>query len=358
MQKYLVTMLMAVMLLPPLIIHAQSNQQLAKDKGQQAVQLEDEGKFDEALKLLDEAQKLDPDNITYPYEATYAYYSQKKYDKVINLLGKLKDRPDSFDRLYQLLGNSYDVTGKTQKAIAVYDEGISKFPNSGCLYLERGIIPLGDKDYNQAIKYFEKGIEVQPNFPSNYYWAAKLYCGSDNEMWGMMYGELFMNLEPNSARTAEISKLLYDTYKNQITFISPEKVSVSFSKSATILIDDLKTLKLPYGLIYEPTLSMAIASEKSIDLNSLNRIRKSFIDAYYQREYDKKYPNVLFDYQNQLLKAGQLEAYNYWLLMKGDENAFLAWQQTDKAKWESFVAYMRSNPLQLNAAHRFHRLQY
>ncbi len=38
-----------------------------------------------------------------------------------------------------------------------------------------------------------------------------------------------------------------------------------------------------------------------------------------------KYPNALFQYQDKILKAGHLEAYNHWILMKGDEDAFDQW---------------------------------
>ena len=209
------------------ILHFTANAQSAADtahqKGVEAVKLEDAGKFDDAMKLLNDAIKLDPHNIDYPYEMTYCYYSQKQYQKVVDVLEKLKHNPDSFDRLYELLGNSYDLLGNSDKAIATYRDGLKKFPNSGVLYLEMGVIPLFKKDYNSALNYFEKGIEVQPDFPSNYYWAAKLYCGSDDKVWGMLYGELFINLERNSGRTAEMSKLLYDTYKTSITYRGLER---------------------------------------------------------------------------------------------------------------------------------------
>ncbi len=89
------------------------------------------------------------------------------------------------------------------------------------------MIQLGKKDYNKALTYFEKGIEVAPNYSSNYYWCARLYCNSTEEVWGMIYGEIFMNLERNSKRTAEISKLLFDTYKKEIKWITFKSWGVS-----------------------------------------------------------------------------------------------------------------------------------
>lgn len=335
--------------------YAQTNKETALAKAREGVKLGDEDKFDEALKLLDEAQKLDPDNITYPYEIAYIYYRQEKYQTAIDLMEKLKDKPDSFDRLYQLLGNSYDYLKQPDKAIATYKEGLKKFPASGNLYLESGIMAELQKDYDSAMGYYEKGIQVDPKFSSNYYRAAELYLQSDEPMWGMLYGELFMNLERNSKRTQAMSKLLYDAYKTHITFPAPDKAVVSFSKNNIIATN--ATL-LPYSLIYEPTMAIAVSTEREINLNSLDRIRQGFLKFYTERGFDKKYPNILFDYQSQLQNAGHLEAYNHWLLMKGDEDAFTAWQTANKAKWDDFVKWYLANPLKLDDMHKFYRMQY
>jgi tetratricopeptide (TPR) repeat protein len=253
-----------------------------------------------------------------------------------------------------LLGNSYDSLGQSDKAISIYEEGLKKLPNSGVLYLERGVIPLFKKKYDEAIKYFEKGIEVQPGFASNYFWAAKLYCGSQESIWGMLYGEIFMNLERNSARTQEISKLLFDTYKSQIKFTAPGKISVSFSKNSTISDPS----KLPFSMIYEPTIGIASASETGIDLNSLDRIRQKFLKFYVDKGFDKTYPNVLFTYQNEITQSGNMEAYDHWLLMKGDEDAFNVWMAASQVKWDNFIKWFRANQLKLDDNNKFYRAQY
>ncbi len=59
--------------------HAQSNKEAARAMAREAIRLEDEeGKFDEALKLLDEARKLDPENIDHPYEMALYLYRKKR----------------------------------------------------------------------------------------------------------------------------------------------------------------------------------------------------------------------------------------------------------------------------------------
>jgi len=347
-------------------LHAQTAKEQAVAKAREAIRIEDgEGKYDEAIKLLAEAAALDPDNIDYPYEIAYAYAAKKDYKTSTGLLEKLLDHKDVNGRVYQSLGNNYDYMGQPDKAIETYERGVKKFPNAGELYLELGNMRLVKKEYDKALGYYERGIENDPKFPSNYYWAARIYCNSEEEVWGMLYGEIFMNLERNSKRTSEISRLLFDTYKSEIT-IKPDSTSygVSFSKNATMSVGmdelkDPKKFKLPFGMgCYEILMAIGLAGERRIDLDALDRIRTRFLDAYFQGTYAKTYPNALFDYQNRIKAAGQLEAYNHWLLSQGDKDAFIKWQSGNESKWKAFLQWYGDNALVLDATHNFHRTQY
>lgn len=344
------------------IAFGQTNKEKALAKGQEAIQLMDKGNVVESIKLLEEAQKLDPDRFDYPYELAYAYYLKEDYIEAVKILEKTKTHKNVTDRLFQLLGNCYDVLGKTDKALESYDEGLKLFPNSGMIYLEKGNVYWGKKEFGKALPFYEKGIEVDPKFPSNYYRATRIYCGTTEEVWGMIYGEIFMNLERNSKRTAEISKLLFDTYKSEIKFINDTSFSVSFSKTAYMNINGLtdpSKMKLPFGIgIYEPILMKSILFTKAININSLHTIRSVFVDNYFKNGLDKTYPNVLFNYQKQVKEAGHIEAYNHWILMKGDEDGFDKWQSVNKDKWDSFVKWFGNNGLNINAANKFYSGQY
>ncbi|MEX6688541.1 tetratricopeptide repeat protein [Danxiaibacter flavus] len=344
------------------ISYAQSNKELAEAKAKEAIRIEDEeGRFDAAIELLQEAQNLDPESITYPYELSYAYQGKKDYKKAIDILEKLLKHKDVYAQIYHALGNAYDYSGKPKKAMQAYEDGLKKFPDAGELYLELGNMNVSAQDYNKALTYYEKGIEVDPAYPSNYYWAAKIFCGSSERVWGMIYGEIFMNLERNSKRTAEISKLLFDTYQKAIVLKSDTSISVSFSKNNTINASDLLSgnFKLPFGTgCYEMVTIMAVAGFKSVDLNTLDSIRTGFVTFYFNGNKFSKYPNVLFDYQQKIKNAGFLDAYNHWILMKGDEAGFLKWQDENKARWMEFINWFDENKLALDDNHKFYRAQY
>lgn len=345
----------AILLLFSQNLFAQSNKELALQKGQEALRLEDEeGKYDEALKLLEEAHKLDPEKITYEYEMAYTWSAKKEYTKAVTILERLLKHKDVHDRVYQMLGNSYDFLKQPERAIKTYEDGLKKFPNSGPLYLERGNMHWIKEEYNDALKYYEKGIEMDPAFPSNYYRATRLNCASDEAVWGMIYGEIFMNLERNSARTAEISKLLFNTYDKNIHF-NGDSTRITFCKDAVLRATDGDKIKMPFGnFCYELNLMVPVAMEKKIDIESIDRIRTFFVSQYFKGNCAKDYPNVLFDYQKKIKDAGHFSAYNHWLMMKGDEELFEKWFATHKEAYESFAKWYTANPLRLDADHKFY----
>ena len=331
-----------------------------------AIMLMDNGAVDESIEALNELRKTVPDDFIIQYELAYAYYLKQDYAAAIKVLKKLRKNKDAEDILYQLLGNSYDVAGNPKLALGAYKQGLKRFPNSGRLYFEQGVV-YGTKynDFNTALACFEKGIEMDPAYPSNYFWASKLFCeSSDEEIWGMIYGELFLNLEPGTQRTEEISRLLYDTYQSEITFPNDTTVSVSFSRNNVIdfaaLIDAGRRILsvLPYGMaVYEATLSLASIGEKEIGLASLNRIRTAFLENYY-KNFGERFPNALFAYQKEVAAAGHLEAYNYWVVSAGDPQGFLVWHDENPEKWEAFVQWFETNPIRLDGNNRFYRGQY
>jgi tetratricopeptide (TPR) repeat protein len=343
------------------IAFAQTNEQKAEAKGMEAIKLMDNGKIEESIKLLKEAQKLDPERFDYPYEIAYALYLKEDYAGAIKILEDNKNHKDVTERLFQLLGNSYDILGKTEKAFEAYNDGLKLFPNSGIIYLEIGNVYWGQEKYGEALPYYEKGIEVDPTFPSNYYRATLIYCSTTEEIWGLIYGEIFMNLERNSKRTVEISKLLYDTYKDGIVFKGKNEMSVSFCQNMSIDINsmlDTSSFKMPFCMMVEPLFLMSLITEKEVDINSLDRIRTSFVNNYFANKYDAIYPNVLYSYQRKVIEAGHIEAYNHWILMQGDEAGFKKWEKANKDKWDSFVTWFTENGLMLDNQNKFYTGQY
>ena len=136
--------------------YSQSNKDQAIELKNKAVKLMDNGNIEESLQLLNQAKELDPENIIIPYEIAFAYQLSKNYEKSIETAKPLLKHPYVFDQVYQIIGNSYDLQGDRVKAIKYYDKGLKKFPNSGLLYLEKGVVLAGQEKWFEALEIWER----------------------------------------------------------------------------------------------------------------------------------------------------------------------------------------------------------
>ena len=340
MRKRILGLLLCVL---PFSLSAQTDKEIAYSKAKEAIKIMDEGKLDESIRLLEECQKLDSKNYIYPYEIAYAYVQKQEYKKAIKILNKVKKYESINSQVYQMSGNCYSYLGKPEKAIKEYEEGMNYFPNSGNLHLEKGNIFLGQEEYQKAIENYEKGIEVDPTFTSNYFRLAKLFLNSTDKLSGLIYGEIFMNLERTTGRTQEMSELLFNTYKYSIT-LGENESKIDFCK---VIIDaSEKTpnedINLPLCAIFGKNFILAVINQKTIDLNSLSQIRQKFIQNYFTEDF-KNYPNVLFEYQKKLLDNNIFNAYNHYLFQIGAEEEFNNWLEANRSEYDKFVEWYTTN---------------
>lgn len=364
-------LILFLLLAMPVGIHAQetSPQEKAKELLREGIKLMDEGRFEESISMLEEAIKLEPENLDHTYELGFAYYLKKDYEKSISICESLFSHKNVIDRVYQLVGNSYDLLGQPDKAIDTYKNGIKVFPNSGRLYLEAGVVERKRGDHSKAIEYWETGIKADPTHSSNYYWLAKTFDQTDEPIWCFFYGEIFMNLELNSKRTVEISKLLFQNYENSLKSISDSTQNYQLTKKGfEIKISGKKELrKLKKGklnlLPFEGTFAMVystvgtILAQSEINLLSIYEVRLNTINNWFGK-HDQEYQNGLFDRQKSMIDAGVFEAYSYWIVSQGAPEAFQTWAQENETAFNDFATWIQSNQLSFESKDKYARIDY
>lgn len=281
---------------------------------------------------------------------------QKEYSSAVKILNKVKKYKGINSQVYQMLGNCYSYLGNPQKAIKEYEAGIKKFPKAGNLHLEKGNIFLMQEDYNKAIVNYKNGIVAEPMYPSNYYRLALLYLSSNNKLNGLIYGELFLNIERTTARTQEMSELLYQTYESSISFGEKEgSVTLDFCK-VTLFVDDLEkgNFDLPLCAPFGKNFILATIGQSEVSLGSLSQMRSRFIDNFFLGD-QKEYPNVLFEYHKKMIDNGVFEAYNHYLLQIGAPKQFEQWLETNEQQYDAFVEWytQEENVIKITRKNKF-----
>jgi hypothetical protein len=182
------------------------------------------------------------------------------------------------------------------------------------------------QDYS-AIKLWEKGIEIDPNYSGNYYNAAQYYFFTQDKVWGLIYGEIFVNLESYSKRTAVMKDLLLEGYKKLFTDANMQKNQET---------------KSPFVVAYLNTIGkLSFTIAQGISAESLTVLRTKFIINWFET-YPTNYPFRLFDYQRQLLKDGMFDAYNQWLFGAAENlTVFQAWTTTHSDEYTRFTDFQK-----------------
>ena len=342
----------------------------AEEYANTAMKLMQEKRYAEAVKWLKKAVQANPDLITYKYELAYAYYARKDYKTAIKILNKIVDDVKADERYYWLLGTVYDASGDDKKAKKTYRRGLERFPDSGELYLDAGGLEYRSGNNDGAVEFWEQGIERNPTYASNYYWAAQLYCRSNEKIWGLLYGELFILMDPNSKRSEEMSRLLYQTY--EAAFVVPDGTEiaseVTFSEQAKLILvlEAAKSDSLPFEAMYEQTakavftaLEMDAPHGLTPNLETICKFRYYFVLKWFGDLLNKRFPNALLERHDQLLENELLDAYSHWLLRNGAPAAFEAWLKKGNVEnMDGFVAWNNANPMKVGVEKSLFRGQY
>lgn len=293
-----------------------------------------QGDYSNAILVLNRALQTNADNLDLQKDLAFAYYLNRDYVHALEVAKNFPDRKDADVQSYQILGMVYKSIEEVKECDKMYKAGIKRFPNSGTLYSEYGEMLWTKKDYSEAIKQWEKGIEVDPNYSGNYYNAVKYYYYTPDKVWTLIYGEIFVNLESYSKRTAEIKTILLDGYKKLFTDADLYKGQDTKNDFVKAFLDEMKTQ------------SSYIASN-GVTAETLSAMRTKFVLDWFTK-YAKAFPFRLFEYHQQLLKGGMFDAYNQWVF--GTANnlpAYENWTKTHQEEYNKFDYFQHNRVFKL-----------
>jgi lipopolysaccharide biosynthesis regulator YciM len=292
------------------------------------------GDWRNAIIVFNRALQLKPTDVDILNDIAYTYFLQRDFTHAIETINKVIDKDDADVRSFQIAGTNYRAIEDLKAGAKVYEKGLKKFPYSGVLYSEYGELLWQKKDYT-AINQWETGIKVDPNYSGNYYNAARYYYFSTNKIWGLLYGEIFINLESYTVRTAEIKPLLYDGYKKLFTDADLFKGYKSKNKN------DFEIAFLTAMNMQSSKATNGITPEKLIE------IRKAFLQ-YWNETNAKQFPFRLFEYQQQLAKLNMFDAYNQWIFGSAiSSEQYQTWIKNNKEAYQAFDDFQKGRVFKL-----------
>lgn len=350
------------------------------------ISLIDEGELDKAWDVLEKAYKEYPQHTVFRYEQALIRMIEERYEDAAEIMEEIIDTPDSYGRYYQMLGNSYDLSGDAAKAIKTYKKGLELYPESGELYLELGVMYGKEDDYDKAMQQWEGGLTADPGFPSNYFHAGRIFMMTEDRGWGHLYTEIFLNLEPGTDRSMAMRGLLWQSYNDAISLSeesgedveeqvksdegeidvikeSSQSGSFEFFEEIAVEFDSEKEeMMFPYPFFFAKAASVAstplIVAGAPLTVAKIHRFRSDFLEQWYADTVASEHFNIhLYDYQQRLKDAGLFETYNYYLFYcEETAEEVQAWFEENPEQIDRLVEWLGRNPYTQGRTHPFSRL--
>lgn len=301
-----------------------------------------QGDYPNAILILNRALQKDAGNFELQKDLAFAYYLQRDYAHAMGVAKPLAEREEADVQSFQILGLVYKALEERKDCEKMYRAGLKKYPASGVLYSEYGEMLWSKKDYKEALKQWEKGIEMDPNHSGNYYNAAKYYFFTQDKVWAIVYGEIFVNLESYSKRTPEIKTILLDSYKKLFTDANINKGQDMKNDFVRLFLETIQP-------------QSAYIASNGVTPESLSAIRTKFIVDWFSKNATG-HPYRLFEYQQQLLKSGMFEAYNQWIFgAAANLNAYENWTKLHTEEAAQFNNFQRNRVFKLPATGQYYQ---
>ncbi len=298
------------------------------------------GNYKEAITIYRQAIVLAPANVVLYKHLAMAFYPTANYSDEEQLLQPLVGKPQADEECFWLLANCQLAQRKLKEAKTTLKKGLSRFPSSGMLYHTSGVDLVAENKPEAALDAWVEGIHKDPAYPDNYYDAARAYLATQQVTWGLLYGEIYLNITQDTVGQDTFKKMLFTGYKTMFDNIAAGAKADFGQTSLPLQVNSFMDAVQQIYLSLTPVVSDGITTE------NLTMVRIRFLMDW-NAKYAAKYPYALFSYQDYLVRNGLFDIYNEWLFGKAESiTEYNAWIQFHPVEMAIFLEKRKAHALQ------------
>lgn len=188
---------------------------LGHKKSSEASKLLQQGNYEEAAKLYQEAIDKNPQDPTHYYNLGIAFMRMDKHDEAIEAFKKMIEiQPDSYSAL-KCLGQLYGKKKDYEEASKYFFLAVKVSSDDPEAHYNLGVSLVNIGDYPRALDAFRKSINSQEDYADSYYQLGLLYLNQNKLDEALAAFEEFIKLEPEDPKAS--------TARNMIEFLKKQK---------------------------------------------------------------------------------------------------------------------------------------
>jgi len=221
-----------------------------------------------------------------------------------------------------------------KQAKKTIEEGLKLFPASGMLYYRKGILLIPQDKANAAESAWLTGIAVAPNEPANYKELAIAYVGTEKNVAGLMYFEVYLVMQKDTMQFQSMKQGLFEVYRK----LFQEVTDIDAAKQRN---DCLREMIRRYKQL-TPVVSDGLTTE------NLTMVRTRFLIGWLKTRDTDCLMTKICNYQDRLIREGWFDIYNEWLFGKAEhEGQFDAWNKFHSGDLQRFEEWRTTHLLKL-----------
>jgi len=269
------------------------------------------GDINDAVITYKQALILAPDKIVLYKELGNALYLSRQFESAEETLAPVCAKPVADATCFQLLAASQAAQKNEKKATSTLQKGLERFPASGLLYHELGNVFSQENKPESALNAWLDGIAKDSEYAPNYYRAALSYLNTGKVLWGLLYGEMYLDMPHDTASDDSIKIKLFAGYKKMFDGFAADQTPQYGNAKREKPAKDFEEAVLRVYSGLTPVVSDGISTE------NLTMVRTRFLMDWFS-SYSAKYPFSLFSYQDTLVKYGRFDIWNEWIFGKAE----------------------------------------
>lgn len=202
-----------LLLILPCVASAQST---AKEWYEKGIELKEKQDYENALLAFKNAISKDAKHNEAYYEAGWCCNELEKFEEAVDYLRKYEPTSNENKKIkYNELGYSYFKLQNSKAAIEQYKQILSIFPGNSNAFINLGNVYYSiDKDYDEAILYYEKALKADEEGSSSiYYEMGWIY--NDKGRYDDAVKILLKAIEHDSEDSEYREELGYAYYKKE-----------------------------------------------------------------------------------------------------------------------------------------------
>ncbi len=309
--------------------------QTTADLVKEGIALNDAGKYAEALDKYNQSIKIDPAYADAYYEAGYTLYTSGKKTEAIPYVEKVLVLNPKLRGAYDLLGNIYDDTHQTDKAIELYKKGIEVAPGYQRLHFNLAIAYSRQKRYAESEVCAIAAIKLDPKHISSIrVYARTCYYEQKRDCSLLAWCSLLM-VEPQTQRAKEAYKFVQNILNYGITQNGDKSITVNIAGNGL----DSKNLALQIAVLAATTDKKNLSPADSLALQLQAVFKTTAEQAAKQPSFFSSY---FAKYFGNLAETDNMPAFARLISLTAHEEENQAWFKEHPKKYDDLKEWMRT----------------